>query len=90
MFFGAADTLSIDSTESKGSSAPTALRKRVIWLQNSADHYFVQMLDKLNLPMLAGTRVGVGRRRYGASAARGAVITVRIFPSTNWVASKKP
>ena len=48
MFFGAADTLSIDSTESKGSSAPTAPRKRVIWLQNSADHYFVQMLDALN------------------------------------------
>jgi|GEM_PF-1575280 len=48
MVFGAADTLSIDSTVSKGSSAPTAPRKRVIWLQNSADHYFVQMLDALN------------------------------------------
>ena len=43
-----ADTLSSDSAESKGLQAPTAPRKRVIWLQNSADHYFVQMLDALN------------------------------------------
>jgi glycosyltransferase involved in cell wall biosynthesis len=31
-----------------GSSVQAAPRKRVIWLQNSADHYFVQMLDALN------------------------------------------
>ena len=40
--------MSSDSAESKGLQAPTAPRKRVIWLQNSADHYFVQMLDALN------------------------------------------
>lgn len=42
--------MSSDSAESKGLQAPTAPRKRVIWLQNSADHYFVQMLDALNAP----------------------------------------
>ena len=48
MLFGVADTLSSDSAESKGLQAPSAPRKRVIWLQNSAVHYFVQMLDALN------------------------------------------
>ena len=48
MFFGAAEPLSIESIESKTSKAPTVPRKRVIWLQNSADHYFAQMLDALN------------------------------------------
>ena len=48
MFFGVVDTLSSDSAESKDSKGPTAPRKRVIWLQNNADHYFVQMLDALN------------------------------------------
>ena len=48
MFFGVAEPLSIESIESKTSKALTVPRKRVIWLQNSADHYFVQMLDALN------------------------------------------
>ena len=40
--------MSIESIESKTSKALTVPQKRVIWLQNSADHYFVQMLDALN------------------------------------------
>ena len=48
MFFGVVDTLSSDSADSRDLQAPAAPRKRVIWLQNSADHYFVQMLDALN------------------------------------------
>ena len=48
MFFGVVDTLPSDSADSRDLQAPSAPRKRVIWLQNSADHYFVQMLDALN------------------------------------------
>ena len=48
MFFGVVDTLPSDSADSRDLQAPSVLRKRVIWLQNSADHYFVQMLDALN------------------------------------------
>ncbi|MHB1768654.1 MAG: hypothetical protein ACYCUV_12480 [Phycisphaerae bacterium] len=35
------------ATDLKGEITTTE-RPRVIWLQNSADHYFVQMLDALN------------------------------------------
>ena len=48
MFFGVVDTLPSDSADSRDLQAPSAPRKRVIWLQNNADHYFVQMLDALN------------------------------------------
>lgn len=40
--------MSSDSAESNDLQAPAAPRKRVIWLQNNADHYFAQMLDVLN------------------------------------------
>ena len=48
ILFGVVDTLVSDSAEPKDFQAPAAPRPRVIWLQNSADHYFVQMLDALN------------------------------------------